>query len=45
VHSGTVHQLLIDSQKAYDSGSTEILYNILSDFGIRMKLGRLMKYV
>jgi hypothetical protein len=42
-HSGAVHQLFIDFQKAYNSVSREIVHNILNDFGILMKLIRLIK--
>jgi len=38
-----VHQLFIDSKKAYDSVRREVLYNILIAFGIPMKLVRLIK--
>jgi len=38
-----VHQLFIDSKKAYDSVRREVLYNILIAFGISMKLARLIK--
>jgi len=38
-----VHQLLVDFEKAYDSVRMEILYNILIEFGIPMKLVRLIK--
>jgi len=38
-----VHQLFIDSSKSYDSVRREDLYNILIEFGIPMKLVRLMK--
>jgi hypothetical protein len=38
-----VHQLFIDLKKAYDSVTREILYNILIEFGIPMKLVRLVK--
>jgi hypothetical protein len=38
-----VHQLLKDFNKAYDSFRKEVLYNILTDTGIPMKLLRLMK--
>jgi hypothetical protein len=34
----TVHQLFIDFKKAYDSVRREVLYNILMEFGIPMKL-------
>jgi hypothetical protein len=33
-----VHQLFIDYKKAYDSVRREVLYNILFEFGIPMKL-------
>jgi hypothetical protein len=39
----TVHQLFIDFKKAYDSVRREVLYNILIEFGITMKLVRLIK--
>jgi hypothetical protein len=39
----TVHQLFIDFRKAYDSVSREVLYNILMEFGIHMKLVRVIK--
>ena len=38
-----MHQLFIDFKKAYDSVSREVLYNILIQFGIPMKLVRLIK--
>jgi hypothetical protein len=38
-----VHQLFVDFKKAYDSVRREILYNILIDSGIPMKLIRLIK--
>jgi hypothetical protein len=38
-----VHQLFIDFKKAYDSFRREVLYNILIEFGISMKLVRLIK--
>jgi hypothetical protein len=38
-----VHQLFINFKKAYDSVRTEILYNILIEFGIPRKLVGLMK--
>jgi hypothetical protein len=37
------HQLFIVFKKAYDSGSRKILYNILMEFGLSMKLVRLIK--
>jgi purine nucleoside phosphorylase len=39
----TVHQLFVDFKKAYDSVMREVLYNILIEFGIPMKLIRLIK--
>ncbi|PNF34567.1 hypothetical protein B7P43_G10641 [Cryptotermes secundus] len=39
----TVHQLFIDFKKAYDSVMKEVLYNILIELGIPMKLVRLIK--
>jgi len=38
-----VHQLFIDFKKAYDSVRREVLHNILIEFGIPMKLVRLIK--
>jgi hypothetical protein len=38
-----VHQLFIDLKEAYDSVMNEVLYNILIEFGIPMKLVRLIK--
>jgi len=38
-----VHQLFIDIKKAYDSVRREVLYNILIEFGIPMKLVRFIK--
>jgi len=38
-----VHQIFIDFKKAYDSLRNVILYNILLEYGISMKLVRLIK--
>ena len=38
-----MRQLFIDLKKAYDSVRREVLYNILIEFGIPMKLVRLIK--
>jgi hypothetical protein len=38
-----VHQLFIDFKKAYGSVRREVLYNILIEFGIPMKLAGLIK--
>jgi hypothetical protein len=37
-----VHQLFIDFKKAYDSVRKEVLYNILIEFVVLMKLVRLI---
>jgi hypothetical protein len=42
-YNETVHQLFIDFEKAYDSVRREALYNILIEFGVPMKLVRLIK--
>jgi purine nucleoside phosphorylase len=42
-YNETVHQLFVDFKKAYDSVRREILYNILTEFGVPMKLDRLIK--
>jgi hypothetical protein len=39
----TLNQLFIDFKKAYDSVRREVLYNILTEFGVPMKLIRLIK--
>jgi hypothetical protein len=38
-----VHQLFVDFKKAYDSVRRAVLYNILIEFGIPLKLVRLIK--
>ena len=38
-----MHQLFIDFKQAYDAVKREVLYNILIEFGIPMKLVRLIK--
>jgi hypothetical protein len=40
---GTVLKIFIDFKKAYDSVRREVLYNILIEFGVSMKLSRLIK--
>ena len=42
-HNETVHQLFIDFKKAYDSVGTEALCHTLIEFGIPIKLVRLIK--
>jgi hypothetical protein len=42
-YNETVYQLFIDFNKAYDSVRREVLYNILIEFGVPMKLVRLIK--
>ena len=42
-YNEAVHQLFIDFKKAYDSVRREVLYNTLIEFGIPMKLVRLLK--
>jgi hypothetical protein len=39
----TVHQLFVDFKNAYDSVRREVLYDILIEFGVHMKLVRLIK--
>jgi hypothetical protein len=42
-YNETVHQLFIYFKEAYDSVRREVLYNILIEFEITMKLVRLIK--
>jgi hypothetical protein len=42
-YTEAVHQLFKDLKNAYDSVRREVLYNILTEFGIPMKLVRLIK--
>jgi hypothetical protein len=42
-YNGTVHQLFIDLNKAYDSVRREVLYNILIEFEIPRKLVGMIK--
>jgi glycerol uptake facilitator-like aquaporin len=41
-YNKAVHQLFIEFKKAYNSVNREVLYNILIEFGITMKLVRLI---
>jgi Reverse transcriptase (RNA-dependent DNA polymerase). len=42
-YNEAMHQLFIDFKKAYDSVRWEVLYSIVIEFGVPMKLVRLMK--
>jgi len=42
-YSEAVPHLFIDFKKAYDSVRWEVLYNIVIEFGVPMKLVRLIK--
>jgi hypothetical protein len=37
-YNESFHQLFVDFKKAYDSVRSEVLYNILIEFGVPMKL-------
>jgi hypothetical protein len=41
-YSEKVHQLFIDFKKVYDSVMMEVSYNNLTEFGVRMKLVKLI---
>jgi hypothetical protein len=41
--NGTVYQLFIDLEKTYDSVRREVLYNIIIEFDIPMKIIRLIE--
>ena len=42
-YNEAIHQLFLYFKKAYDSVRREVLYNILIEFSIPMKLERLIK--
>jgi hypothetical protein len=42
-YNETVHYLFIDFKKAYDSVKRKVLYSFLMEFGVYMKLVRLIK--
>jgi hypothetical protein len=42
-YNETIHQLFLDFKKDYDSFRKEVLYNILIEFRVPMKLIRLIK--
>jgi hypothetical protein len=42
-YNETLYQLVISFKKACDSVKREVLYNILIEFGVSMKLVRLIK--
>jgi hypothetical protein len=42
-YNETAHQLFIDFKKAYDLVMREVLYSVLVEFGVPMKLVRLIK--
>jgi hypothetical protein len=42
-YNETVHQLFVDFKKSYESVRREVLYYILIEFGVPMKLVRLIK--
>jgi hypothetical protein len=42
-YNETLHQLFIYLKKAYDAVMREVLYNILIEFGVTMKIVRVIK--
>jgi hypothetical protein len=42
-YNETEHQLFIDSKKGYDSFGREVLYSTFTEFGVPIKLVRLIK--
>jgi len=42
-YNEAVHQLFTDFKKTYNSVRREVLYNILTEFGIPMQMVRLIK--
>ena len=42
-YNTAVHQLFMDLKRPYDSVRREVLYSILNEFGIPLKLARLIK--
>jgi hypothetical protein len=43
LYNKTVHQLFIEFKRVYDSVRREVFYSILIEFGVPMKLVRLIK--
>jgi hypothetical protein len=43
VYNEEVHQLFVDFKKPYDSVRREVIYNIVIEFGIPMKMVRLIE--
>jgi hypothetical protein len=44
-YNETIHQLFINFKKAYDSVRKDVLYSILIEFGVPMKIFKLIKHV
>jgi len=42
-HNAVVHELIVDFKKVYNSFKREVLHNLLPEFGIPMKMLRLIK--